>query len=62
MSAEDLTGYGKLPAWNVRVIENNTKGTTGNSALVFRIHHVIGDGVSLVYVYLIYIYIYIYII
>jgi len=52
VSAEDLTGYGKLPAWNVRVIENTSTTGTGNSALVFRIHHVIGDGVSLMYTYI----------
>jgi hypothetical protein len=41
----DIPGYGKTPAWHVRRVENIGLGL---SAIVFRIHHVIGDGISLV--------------
>ena len=44
-AGEDLSGYGTTPAWHIRIIENQGSGL---SAVVLRIHHVIGDGVSLV--------------
>jgi hypothetical protein len=44
-SMEDLAGYGKTPAWHMRIIHNSGNGL---SAVVVKIHHIIGDGISLV--------------
>jgi hypothetical protein len=44
-SMEDLSGYRSTPAFHMRRIENTGAGL---SAVLFRIHHVIGDGISLV--------------
>eukprot|EP01035_Chromulina_nebulosa_P019941 gene19941-25907_t len=41
----DLKGYNQIPLWHVHCIHNNG---TGSSSLVIRVHHVIGDGISLV--------------
>ena len=45
ISRENLRGYGEIPSWHIRKVQNQSDGP---SALVFRIHHVIGDGMSLV--------------
>jgi len=37
-------GYGEMPPWRLHRIENKT----GASAIIIRIHHVIGDGMSMV--------------
>ena len=48
VSSEDLTGYNSIPAWHMRRVENVGPGL---SAVIFRIHHVLGDGISLMYFY-----------
>jgi len=45
ISMDDLTGYGKTPAWHIRRVVNTGDGL---SAVAIRIHHVIGDGIALV--------------
>lgn len=42
----DIPGYHQTPAWHIRRIENTSR--QGLSVIVFRVHHVIGDGISLV--------------
>lgn len=44
VSMQRLSGLDSAPAFHLRRVEN--KGT-GLSAVIFRVHHVIGDGISL---------------
>ena len=46
INSEDLKGYGERPLWCIyRFSNKNGKGLTG---VLIRVHHVIGDGISLV--------------
>lgn len=46
INAEDLKGYGERPLWCMyRLSNKNGKGISG---VLIRVHHVIGDGISLV--------------
>jgi NRPS condensation-like uncharacterized protein len=45
IAATDIDGYGKSPLWNVHILKNNGPGL---SAVLIRIHHVIGDGIAIV--------------
>ena len=45
ISKMDLSGNGEIPSWHIRRIVNKGRGL---SAVVFRIHHVIGDGMAIV--------------
>lgn len=46
INSEDLKGYGERPLWCIyRLSNKNGKGLSG---LLIRVHHVIGDGISLV--------------
>ncbi|CAB9515815.1 Putative diacyglycerol O-acyltransferase [Seminavis robusta] len=41
---DDPKGRGKLPWWEILLLDNQG---TGNSACIWRIHHALGDGISL---------------
>jgi hypothetical protein len=46
INSEDLKGYGERPLWCIyRLSNKNGKGLSG---VLIRVHHVIGDGISLV--------------
>jgi diacylglycerol O-acyltransferase / wax synthase len=45
MLMKDIPGYTNIPLWQIIRLHNTGKGV---SAVIFRIHHVIGDGIALI--------------